>query len=59
MSFERSRDLAQHCIELARNGNDFPTVWSTVLKRHALVEGIPHQAHDGNTSLLEIPLVIG
>ena len=59
MSFERSDDLAQACTELLRNGNDFPTVWSTMLKGHILVEGIPRQRLDGTRPLLEIPLITG
>ena len=59
MSFERSRGLAQLCTELIRKGNDFPTVWNTVLKRHTLVNGIPQQAHDGHRGFLEIPLITG
>jgi hypothetical protein len=59
MSFERSHDLAQLCTELVRNGNDFPTVWSTVLKGHVLVDGIPRQHHDGTRALLEIRLITG
>ncbi len=59
MSLERSRDLAQLCTELVRNGNDFSTVWSTVLKAHALVDGIPQHRLDGTRSLLDIRLVTG
>jgi hypothetical protein len=59
MSLERSRDLAQLCTELVRNGNDFPTVWSTVLKSNALVDDVPQQRLDGNRSLLEIRLISG
>jgi len=59
MSRERASDLARQCTELVRNGNDFPTVWSTLLKRHALVEGIPRQRLERNRSLLDIPLITG
>jgi hypothetical protein len=59
MSIERSRDLARLCTELVRNGNDFPTVWNTLLKGHALVHGLPRQRHDGSRSLLDISLVTG
>jgi hypothetical protein len=37
MSMERANDLARHCTELVRNGNDFPTVWSTLFKTHTLL----------------------
>lgn len=59
MSKERARDLARHCTELVRKGNDFTTVWSTLLKDHALVEGIPREKIERNRSLLRIPLVTG
>ena len=59
MSRERASDLARQCIELVRTGKDFPTVWSMVLKSHALVEGIPRQKFERNRSLLHIPLITG
>jgi len=59
MSKERASDLARLCTELVRKGNDFPIVWSTLLKSHALVEGIPRQRLEHNRSLLDIPLITG
>jgi hypothetical protein len=59
MSKERASDLARQCTELVRKGNDFPTVWSTLLKSHALVEGTPRQRLERNRSLLNIPLITG
>jgi len=59
MSKERASDLARHCTELVRKGNDFTTVWSTLLKGHALVEGIPREKLERNRSLLRIPLITG
>jgi hypothetical protein len=56
---ERANDLARRCTEVVRKGDDFPTVWQTLLKGHPLVEGIPRQRLDGNRSLLEIPLITG
>jgi hypothetical protein len=35
MAGERADDLAQLRTELVRKGNDFPTVWNTVLKGKA------------------------
>jgi hypothetical protein len=58
MSKERASDLARQCTELVRKGN-FPTVWSTLLKSHSLVEGIPRERFERNRSLLKIPLVTG
>ena len=59
MSKERASDLARQCTELVRNGNDFSTVWSTLLKRHILVEGIPRERLERDRSLLNIPLITG
>ncbi len=59
MSNERASDLARHCTELVRKGNDFTTVWSTLLKGHTLVEGIPREKFESNRSLLRIPLITG
>jgi hypothetical protein len=59
MSKERASDLARQCTELIRKGNDFPTVWSTLLKRHILVEDIPREKMERNWSLLNIPLITG
>ena len=59
MSSERACDLARHCTELVRKGNDFPTVWSTLLKTHALVEGTARQRLECTRSLLDIPLITG
>ena len=56
---ERARDLAQLCTELMRKGNDFPTVWNTVLKGNGLVDGIPQSKLDGVRSVLEIRLITG
>ena len=42
-----------------RQGNDFPTVWNSVLKSNSLVDGIPHSKLDGTRPLLEIQLIAG
>jgi hypothetical protein len=59
MSKERADDLAHLCTDAVRNGSDFTTVWSTLLKGHPLVEGIPRQTFEGNRSLLDISLITG
>jgi len=41
---ERAKDLARRCTEMLRKGDDFPTVWQTLLKSHSLVNGIPRQS---------------
>jgi hypothetical protein len=42
-----------------RKGNNFPTVWSTLLKNHNLVEGIPRERTERSRNLLHIPLIAG
>jgi hypothetical protein len=54
MSKERAYDLAQLCTQLVRKGNDFRTVWITVLKGHALVESITQSKVEGMRTVLEI-----
>jgi hypothetical protein len=45
---------------MARAGSDFPTVWDTVLKGHALVAGQPIQGFDDEERpQLEIQLING
>jgi len=59
VSKERASDLARYCTLLVRKGNDFPTIWSTFLKTHSLVGGVPRQRLDRSRSLLDIPLITG
>lgn len=59
MSKERANDLARQCTELVRKGNDFPAVWATLLKSHALVDGTARQRLECTRSLLDIPLITG
>jgi len=54
-----SRELAQLCTELVRKGNDFPTVWATMLKSHPLVNGIPKSKLESKRPVLEIHLITG
>jgi hypothetical protein len=35
------------------------SIWDAVLKRHALVEGIPHEKLDHQRTLLCVPLITG
>ena len=51
--------MAQLCTELMQKGNDFPTVWKTVLKGNALVDGIPHSKLENMRPLLEVRLITG
>jgi hypothetical protein len=59
MSKERAHDLAQFCTEMVRQGEDFPTVWASVLKSHALVNGLPESKLEGKRPVLEIKLITG
>jgi hypothetical protein len=59
MSRRHTLDLARLCTQLVRKGNDFPTVWGTLLKGHSLVNGPPRQHHNGIRSVLEIHLFTG
>jgi hypothetical protein len=57
MSQERAHDLAEQCTELVRGGNDFPNIWTTTLKRHPLVDGMPQSKIVGGRAVLEIRLI--
>ena len=59
MRNERAIDLASHCTDMVRKGEDFPTVWQARLKSHPLIDGIPQQTREGNQNLLEIRLITG
>jgi hypothetical protein len=55
---ETANDLVLKCTTMARAGADFPTVWDTVLKGHALVAGQPIQGFDDEERpQLEIQLI--
>jgi len=59
MSRERAQNLAESCTELVRKGNDFPTVWATVLKSHPLVNGVPESRFAVDRGVLVIRLITG
>ncbi len=56
---ETATDLACRCTDLSRSGKAFPTIWSTVLRGHRLVSGIPRQRMENSRSILHIPLITG
>ena len=56
---ERACDLAAFCTELVRKGEDFLTVWTSVLNSHALVNGLPESKLEGKRPVLEIKLITG
>ena len=59
MSKELAHDLAALCTQLVRKGNDFPTVWNTLLKSHKLVAGLPQSKLEGIRPIMEIRLITG
>ena len=52
-------DLVERCIAARNGGANFPTVWETVLRRHALVNGLPTQAFNDGRMQLEVHLITG
>jgi hypothetical protein len=56
---ERTNNLVQLCNELVRKGNDFPTVWNTLLKANDVVVGIPQSRLEGKRPVLEVWLITG
>ena len=45
------------CAQAAELGEDFPSVWETVLRRHALVVGPPVQVYHDDLPRLEVHLI--
>ena len=56
---ETASDLVRKCAACMRSGTDFPTVWNSILKGHALVVGRPVQMIRDGQARLEIFLVTG
>ena len=53
-------ELALKCHEALQRGSDFPTIWHTLIKKHAVVLGLPIQRlDDAGRPFVEIPLVGG
>jgi hypothetical protein len=52
-------DLLSACKSARAAGADFPTIWSSLLRSHALVLGPPHTAGDVAAPALEIRLMNG
>jgi hypothetical protein len=57
--FRMAKELADVCTMMVRHGEDFPTVWTTYLKGHALVIGLPESKLECRRPVLEIRLVTG
>jgi hypothetical protein len=52
-------DLVCACLVAKARGADFPTIWTSILKAHPLVAGIPVQTITEARAQLEIRLVTG
>jgi hypothetical protein len=59
MVLAMAKELAEVCTTMVRHGEDFPTVWTTYLKDHALVVGPPVSKIECRRPVLEIRLVTG
>jgi hypothetical protein len=46
-------------MDLARQGHDFPTIWTTMLKDHPLVTGVPESRYEDARPVLAIGLITG
>jgi len=51
--------LLRECNLERHKGADFPTIWTTILKGHPYVAGLPEQGKDAAGPLLLIPLITG
>lgn len=51
--------LLRACLAAAGDGADFPAVWSSILKGHDFVAGLPVQSVVGETPVLQVPLLSG
>jgi hypothetical protein len=51
--------LVRECNAERARRTDFPTIWTTILKRHPYVAGLPVQESGDTGPLLKIPLLTG
>jgi hypothetical protein len=59
MKREMARDLLRSCSASKKSGDDFPTIWETILRRHPLILGPPVSTIKGGRTCLEMYLVTG
>ena len=52
-------ELLRACVAAASEGADFPAVWSTILRGHQFVAGLPIQTVMDDTPILRVPLFSG
>jgi hypothetical protein len=51
--------LIRECLVAKARGDDFPTIWQTILRQHPLVSGKPIQTLKQERPHLEVALVTG
>ena len=56
---ESPPDLVARCTEARQAGDDFSTIWETILKHHPLIAGVPVQGRVNNRRVLRIKLRTG
>jgi hypothetical protein len=56
---DTSAELLRRCVAASRNGVDFPALWHSLLKGHALVVGPPVNSVRAGHITLEVPLITG
>lgn len=57
---ERAEDLLARCTAERQRGEDFPTIWNSMLRRHPLVlDGLPVQVTTDSGPMLKIQLANG
>jgi len=56
---ERAEDLLARCVTARHRGDDFPTIWSDILRHHPLVLAIPVQVTTTTDPMLKIQLANG
>jgi len=59
MAHALAAQLLDQCEAARRGGDDFPTIWNGLLRRHPLVAGLPRHAVVGGETLIVVRLVTG
>jgi hypothetical protein len=52
-------DLLAQCERAHREGRDFPGIWTSILKAHPLVSGLPRHEIDKGEALILVALLTG
>jgi len=59
MNYAPASDLLRQCEQARAAGQDFPTIWNTLLKRHPLVRGMPGHEVRGGEAFVIVRLLNG